>query len=144
LPTDVLSRTLLNELAQIEKDFLLVLVSRSNPPLPLSKLRARMQLAELRFTYMETAAFMKQELGTAAADESAAALFKRVEGWVAGMRLAILFLHQLGSLELAPAHLRGKADFTSTLRVAGFAQSAHLLEIFGFLPVIGPVVRFLA
>ena len=87
---------------------------------------------------------MKQELGTAAADESAAALFKRVEGLVAGMRLAILFLHQLGSLELAPAHLRGKADFTSTLRVAGFAQSAHLLEIFGFLPVIGPAVRFLA
>ena len=45
---------------------------------------------------------------------------------------------------LAARLLRGKADFTSTLRVAGFAQSAHLLEILGFLPVIGPAVRFMA
>jgi uncharacterized membrane protein len=27
--------------------------------------------------------------------------------------------------------------------VAGFAQAAHLLELFGFLPVIGPVARIL-
>ncbi|MGB7095552.1 MAG: YIP1 family protein, partial [Anaerolineales bacterium] len=52
--------------------------------------------------------------------------------------LAVLFLY------LAAFLLRGKADYTSTLRLAGFAQSAHLLEIFGFVPVIGPAVRFLA
>ena len=52
--------------------------------------------------------------------------------------IAVAFLY------LAAKLLRGKADYTSTLRVAGFAQSAHLLEIFGFLPMIGPVVRFLA
>ncbi|MFC1923053.1 phage holin family protein [Chloroflexota bacterium] len=52
--------------------------------------------------------------------------------------LAVLFLY------LAAFLLRGKADYTTTLRVAGFAQSAHLLEIFGFLPVIGPAMRFLA
>ena len=52
--------------------------------------------------------------------------------------LGVLFLY------LAAILLRGKADFNSTLRVAGFAQRAHLLEIFGFLPVIGPAVRFLA
>jgi uncharacterized membrane protein YvlD (DUF360 family) len=52
--------------------------------------------------------------------------------------IAVLFLY------LAAIILRGKADFTSTLRVAGFAQSAYLLEILAFLPVIGPAARFLA
>jgi hypothetical protein len=55
-----------------------------------------------------------------------------------------VWLLAVGFLYLAAKLLRGKADFTNTLRVAGFAQSAHLLEILGFLPVIGPAVRFLA
>jgi uncharacterized membrane protein YvlD (DUF360 family) len=43
------------------------------------------------------------------------------------------------------AHLmRGKATFTATLRAAGFAQSAHILDLLGFLPVIGGPARFLA
>ena len=43
------------------------------------------------------------------------------------------------------AHLlRGRATFTQTLRVAGFAQSAHILDLLGFAPVIGPAARFLA
>jgi len=40
--------------------------------------------------------------------------------------------------------LRGKAEYTTTLRVAGFAQSAHLLEVLGFIPVIGPLARIMA
>lgn len=52
--------------------------------------------------------------------------------------IAVLFLY------LAAIVLRGKADFTTTLRVAGFAQSAHILEILSFLPVIGSAARFLA
>lgn len=51
---------------------------------------------------------------------------------------AVLFLF------LAARLLRGTADFTSTLRVAGFAQSAHILELLGFIPVVGPLARFMA
>jgi len=40
--------------------------------------------------------------------------------------------------------LRGKADYTTTVRVAGFAQSAYVLELLGFLPVIGPLARIMA
>jgi len=40
--------------------------------------------------------------------------------------------------------LRGNAGFSSTLRVAAFAQSAHVLELLGFIPVIGPLARFVA
>lgn len=40
--------------------------------------------------------------------------------------------------------LRGKEKFTATLRVSGFAQSAHILELLSFIPVIGPIARFLS
>jgi hypothetical protein len=47
-------------------------------------------------------------------------------------------------LYLTTVLLRGKANYTTTLRVAGFAQTAHILELLAFLPVIGPLARFLA
>jgi hypothetical protein len=51
---------------------------------------------------------------------------------------AVLFVYLAGRL------LRGKADYTTTLRVAGFAQSVHILEVLGFLPVVGSIARFVA
>jgi len=60
-------------------------------------------------------------------------IFLRYGVWFA----AVFFLFMAARL------LRGKADFTTTLRVAGFAQSAHFLDLLGFLPVIGPLARFL-
>ncbi len=47
-------------------------------------------------------------------------------------------------LFLAARLLRGKRHYTSTMRVAGFAQSAHILELLGFLPLIGPMMRFIS
>jgi hypothetical protein len=52
--------------------------------------------------------------------------------------IAILFLYMAARL------LRGKADFTATLRVAGFAQSAHIFELLYFIPVVGSIAGFLA
>ncbi len=52
--------------------------------------------------------------------------------------LAILLLFMAARL------LRGKAKYSATLRVAGFAQSAHILETLGFIPVIGSIARILA
>ena len=52
--------------------------------------------------------------------------------------VAVLFLFMAARL------LRGKRHYTSTMRVAGFAQSAHFLELLGFLPTIGPLVRFIS
>lgn len=56
----------------------------------------------------------------------------------------LIWLVGLIALQLTARVLRGKATITTTLRVAGFAQTAHLLELLGPLPVIGPVARFLA
>ncbi len=52
--------------------------------------------------------------------------------------VAVLFLFMAARL------LRGKRHYTSTMRVAGFAQSAHILELLGFLPLIGPMIRFIS
>jgi LuxR family transcriptional regulator, maltose regulon positive regulatory protein len=73
-----------------------VLASRSDPPLPLARLRARGQLtevraAELRFTPAEAAELL-QHAGSALPDASVAALADRTEGWAAGLQLAALSL----------------------------------------------------
>jgi LuxR family maltose regulon positive regulatory protein len=73
----------------------LVIAARSDPPLPLARLRARGQTVELRagdlgFTEPEAAEFLNDvmELGLDAG--SVAALAERTEGWIAGLQMAAL------------------------------------------------------
>ena len=75
----------------------LVLASRSDPPLPLARLRAGGQLAELRagdlrFTAEEAAALLRESAGADLPAAAVAALVARTEGWVAGLQLAALSL----------------------------------------------------
>jgi len=75
----------------------LVLSSRADPSLPLARLRARGQLAELRaedlrFTVAETAAFLREVTGLDLSAASVATLQDRTEGWAAGVQLAALSL----------------------------------------------------
>jgi LuxR family maltose regulon positive regulatory protein len=74
-----------------------VIASRSDPPLPLPRIRVSGRLtevraADLRFTRGETVELLRETVGTATADESAGALTDRTEGWVAGLQLAALSL----------------------------------------------------
>ena len=75
----------------------LVLASRSDPPLPLARLRGRGQLtelrsADLRFTPDEAAAFLNEIMGLRLGPEDIAALEARTEGWITGLQLAGLSL----------------------------------------------------
>jgi LuxR family transcriptional regulator, maltose regulon positive regulatory protein len=75
----------------------LVLASRADPPLPLARLRARGQLAELReadlrFTPEEAAELLRTAVGPELPEAAMAALGERTEGWVAGLQLAALSL----------------------------------------------------
>jgi len=75
----------------------LVLATRSDPPLPLARLRARGQLAELRggdlrFTAGESASLLREATGADLPAETVAALTARTEGWAAGLQLAALSL----------------------------------------------------
>jgi LuxR family maltose regulon positive regulatory protein len=74
-----------------------VISSRSDPPIPLARFRARGQLAELRaadlrFTLEETAALLQGVWELNLPEESIAALEERTEGWVTGLQLAALSL----------------------------------------------------
>jgi LuxR family maltose regulon positive regulatory protein len=73
----------------------LVLSTRADPPLPVSRLRVRGQLTELRvsdlrFTPDEAAAFLGEMMGLDLEPEDIAALQARTEGWIAGLQLAAL------------------------------------------------------
>src|SRR6266516_3696972 len=75
----------------------LVIASRSNPLLPLARLRARgalteLRAANLRFTTDETTAFLAEVMGLSLSAEQVTALEARTEGWIAGLHLAALSL----------------------------------------------------
>lgn len=77
----------------------LVITSRADPPLSLSRLRARMQLteiraADLRFTYDEAAAFLSSTMGLRLTAAQIQTLEQKTEGWVAGLQLAALSLQK--------------------------------------------------
>jgi LuxR family transcriptional regulator, maltose regulon positive regulatory protein len=86
----------------------LALTSRSDPPMPLSRWRARgllveVRAAELRFGRDELAAFLAQSSHVSLTPQQIAALDHRVEGWVAGLQLVAL-------------SLRGRSDVDTFLR----------------------------
>ena len=124
-PIETLLGTLLNEVSAISHGFVLVLddyhvidtgpvhdgvtflldhlppqmhvliAGRADPPLPLSRLRGRGELdelraADLRFTPDEAAAFLNEVMGLDLSADDVAALETRTEGWIAGLQLAAL------------------------------------------------------
>jgi LuxR family transcriptional regulator, maltose regulon positive regulatory protein len=73
----------------------LALLSRSDPALPLSRLRARGQLLEiraeqLRFTAGEISLFFNNVMGVRLDADDVTAIEARTEGWIAGLQLAAL------------------------------------------------------
>lgn len=137
-PIEVMLTTLLNEITTVEHDFTLVLddyhlidaapidkalallveylppqmhlviTTREDPQLPLTRLRARGHMTEvratdLRFTPTEAAGFLNEVMGLDLAAAEVAALETRTEGWIAGLQLAAL-------------SMRGRADTASFVK----------------------------
>jgi len=124
-PLETVITTLINALSSIEEDFVLILddyhvivsesihdslaflieheppqmhlvvAGRTDPPLPLARLRGSGQLAELgvadlRFTLPESAEFLQRTMNFTPSGEDVAVLHGRTEGWVAGLQMAVL------------------------------------------------------
>jgi LuxR family maltose regulon positive regulatory protein len=75
----------------------LALATRSDPPLPLARMRVRGQLLEirseeLRFSLQEAAALLNEVLGLGLSAAGVARLQQRTEGWAAALYLAALSL----------------------------------------------------
>ncbi|HRF50499.1 MAG TPA: LuxR C-terminal-related transcriptional regulator [Anaerolineales bacterium] len=86
----------------------LVVTTREDPLLPVSRLRSRGQLievraADLRFSLTESAEFLNEVMGLDLGADDVAALEARTEGWVVGLQLAALSLK--GQTDL-PQHVR--------------------------------------
>jgi LuxR family maltose regulon positive regulatory protein len=76
-----------------------ILVTRSDPPLPLARLRARNELNELRmedlrFSLAETQAFIEHAIPLTLSPEIVSRLAERTEGWAAGLHLVMLALQR--------------------------------------------------
>ncbi len=89
----------------------LVIASRSDPPLPLGRMRARAELSELRaadlrFTDAEASAYLNGTMQLSLHEAQIAALGERTEGWIAALQLAAL-------------SVQGRADASEF--IAGFA-----------------------
>jgi len=105
----------------------LVIATREDPPLPLPRLRARGQLAEVRaadlqFTPEEAAAFLGASMGLQLAAEQVAALVARTEGWAAGLQLAALALRDRAD----PAAF--VAAFTGSHRLVADYLAAEVID----------------
>ena len=88
-----------------------VLATRTDPPLPLARMRARGELvevraADLRFTVEESAAYLNGPMGLQLSESNLAVLDGRTEGWIAALQLAAL-------------SMRGRDDVSGF--IAGFA-----------------------
>ncbi len=117
----------------------LVIATRIDPPLPLSRFRSRGQMLEvrssdLRFTADEAAAFLKQAMGLELSPAQVATLEARTEGWIAGLQMAALSLQR-------------RAPESIDRLVAGFSGRQHYIldyltdEVLAHQP--GPVQDFL-
>jgi len=75
----------------------IIIATRSDPPLPLARIRSHHQLTELRaadmsFTVDETAILFNKSLNLQLSNKDIQLLETRTEGWIAGLQLAALSL----------------------------------------------------
>jgi LuxR family maltose regulon positive regulatory protein len=79
-----------------------MILSRTDPPLPLALLRGRGQLLEirmneLRFSIDDAASFLNLGMGLGLGRQALATLYGKTEGWIAGLQLAALSLREAAS-----------------------------------------------
>jgi LuxR family maltose regulon positive regulatory protein len=115
----------------------LVLATRTDPELPLSRLRVRGQLLEIRdrdlqFTQEEAASFLTQGMGLPLSEGDVVTLLQRTEGWIAGLQLAALSLRKRGDLSALVKDFAGSHHF-----LLDYVQQEILVQ----LPV--PLQQFL-
>lgn len=99
-------------LEHLPQNLRIAIGSRSDPPLPLARLRARGQMLEvrtagLRFTRDEAAQFLNEVMRLELSSQEVAALEERTEGWVAGLQLAALSLSSRADKEQVIASFTG-------------------------------------
>jgi len=101
----------------------LVLSSRVDPPFPIARFRARSQMGEirvrdLRFSPEETGAFLEQLTGEPVDGVTTALLEEKTEGWVTGLRLALLSLRHRSDLDRMVTNLPVESRYVTDYLLA--------------------------
>ena len=97
ITTEALHQALASLVEHAPTPLHLVIATRTDPALPLARLRARGQLCEVRaaqlqFLPEETRTFLQAVMGLELEASTRAVLQQRTEGWIAGLQLAALSL----------------------------------------------------
>lgn len=104
-----------------------VITTRTDPPLPLGRLRARGQLlelraADLRFTQAETAQFFNEVMQIALPPAAVQKLAAHTEGWVTGLQLAAL------AMQSSPDRAAFIRDFSGSHRYVADYLADEVLQ----------------
>lgn len=115
----------------------LAIISRTEPPLPIAKLRAKHQLVEvgsqdLRFTQAETEQFLNELMQLNLSLDDVAKLEKHTEGWITGLQLSALSLQNAPSAASLIEHISGDDRFIADYLIEE-VLSAQANEIQHFL-----------
>ena len=90
----------------------LLIITRHDPPLPLSAMRAHgdvtdIRLRDLQFNDVETAELVEQATGLAVSEPALQNLHKQLEGWIVGLQLVMQSLKHQSDPETFLLELRG-------------------------------------
>jgi len=126
----------------------LALVTRRDPALPISRLRGRglvteIRAADLRFTPAETVAFLNKMISAPVDDATAALLEEKTEGWATGLRLVGLYLRDQDDLIHRVQELSGSSRRIAEY-LAGEVLSRQNPEIAAYLLETSILDRFCA
>ena len=99
----LLQASILFLLDHLPNNLHLIVSTRTDPPWPLARFRARNQLIEiraqdLRFNLDEAAEFLNHTMGLSLSADALSALEERTEGWIAGLQLAALSMQGRGDV----------------------------------------------
>lgn len=94
----------------------LVILTRSDPPFPLARMRARGELTEirardLRFSRDDATIFMNEITGLNLSHKSIKILLERTEGWITGLQLAALSIQGRDSTAEMISTFGGRQDY---------------------------------
>jgi LuxR family maltose regulon positive regulatory protein len=128
----------------------LVIASRSDPPLPLGRLRARGEMNEIRteqlaFTEEEADCLLNEKMGLDIGPDELSVLLERTEGWPAGIYLASLSLQNKEDRHAFIESFRGSNRYIVGLLgdevLAGLTEEVRqfLLETSVLRTIMGPL-----
>jgi LuxR family maltose regulon positive regulatory protein len=109
----------------------LVIITRQDPSLPISRLRARGQVTEirqgdLRFTDDEATVFFNESMGLALTASDVGTLQERTESWVTGLQMAALALQPMVASQGPPGMPERGAEGTAQF-IATFSGRHHFI-----------------